>query len=218
MESNKNSKKIVSLGIILLIIAGIIVVALKGFNVSLMFGNHEVIEVRVGKEVNIDIVNKICREVFQDKKYVAKELEVFGESFQINVDSITDEEKANLLTKINEKFETEKTVDDLKISTVSNKRIRDVVKPYVAPMVISVVVVFVYMLIRFRKVDGLKIIIDYATKVILLNAILFSIIAITRIEVSDFIINFAMLITIAMLVYYIAKSEKKIQEIPEEQG
>ena len=37
----KNSKKIIILGIILLIIAGVIVVSLKGFNVSLMIGRHE---------------------------------------------------------------------------------------------------------------------------------------------------------------------------------
>lgn len=36
MEKNKNGKKIIVLGIILLIIAGIIVVSLKGVNVSLI--------------------------------------------------------------------------------------------------------------------------------------------------------------------------------------
>ena len=212
MELNKNSKKILILGIILLIIAGIIVVLLKGFNVSLMFGKHESIEMKIGTEVNMETVNEICKEVFQDKKYVAKELEVFGDSFQINVGSITDEEKTNLLDKINEKFGTQKTSDDLKITSVSNKRIRDIVTPYVVPMLTSIGIVLIYMLIRFRKIDNLKIIADYLEKAILTNTILFSAIAIIRIPVSDEVINIAMIITILELVYYMAKSEKKLKE------
>ena len=100
MDINKNSKKIVILGLILLIVAGLIVVALKGFNVSLMFGKHEAVELKVGKEVSQSEIEEICEEVFQEKNYVAKELEVFGDSLQINVKSITDEEKANLISKV----------------------------------------------------------------------------------------------------------------------
>ena len=122
METNKNSKKIIIFGVILLIIAGIIVVALKGFNVSLMFGKHEVIELKIGKKVDLNVIKEICTEVFPKKEFVAKELEVFGDSMQINVKTITDEEKANLINQINEKFETSKTVEDLNINSVSNKR------------------------------------------------------------------------------------------------
>lgn len=99
MEANKNSKKIVILGLVLLIIAGLIVVSLKGFNVSLMFGKYETAELKMGKEVDMAKLKEICEEVFQDKKYVAKELEVFGDSFQISVKSITDDEKANLIAR-----------------------------------------------------------------------------------------------------------------------
>ena len=36
----EGKNKIICLGIVLLILAGIIVVALKGFNVDLMYSNH----------------------------------------------------------------------------------------------------------------------------------------------------------------------------------
>lgn len=212
MESKNNSKKIVILGIILLVIAGIIVVSLKGFNVSLDFGKHETIELKVGKEVNINTVKEICNEVFTNKKYIAKELEVFGDSFQINVESITDEEKNSLIEKVNEKFEVEKSVDDLNINSVSNKRIRDVVMPYVMPMLITFAVVFVYMLIRFRKINAVKIVLECLLKVILTEAIYYSLVAIIRVPVSDLLINISMVIAIAELVYYVYKSEKELEK------
>lgn len=211
MELNKNSKKILILGIILLILAGMIVVALKGVNVSLMFGKHETVQIKLNSNMNLDTMKQICDDVFENKKYVVKELEVFGDSVQINVESITDEEKTNLVNQINEKFETEKTVDDFNINTVSNKRIRDVVKPYIAPMIIAFAIVFIYMLIRFRKINAIQIVIDFVLKLILTEAILLSIVAVIRIPVSEILINLAMVIAVTELVITIEKAEKKLE-------
>lgn len=212
MDTEKNSKKILILGIILLIVAGVIVVSLKGLNVSLMFGKHEAIEIKIGSEVDLNVVKEICDKVFEDKKYVVKGLEIFGDSVQINVASITDEEKNNLVNQINEKFGTDKTVEDLKVNSVSNKRIRDVVKPYVSPMLISFVIIFVYMLIRFHKINAIKIIGNLIIKIILTEAILLSIIAITRLPVNDMIINILMIIAVIELVCCLSKSENELAE------
>lgn len=212
MDINKNSKKIVILGLILLMIAGLIVVALKGFNISLMFGKHEAIELKVGKEVNISQIEEICDDVFQDKKYVAKELEVFGDSLQINVKSITDEEKANLISKVNEKFETQKTVEDLNVHSISNKRIRDVVKPYIMPMLLIMVIVYIYSLIRFRNIQSVSLVMDSILKMILAEAILVSLIAIVRIPVDDFVIFLLMVVVIAKLVSFVNCNERKLAQ------
>lgn len=212
METNKNSKKIVILGLILLIIAGLIVVSLKGFQVSLMFGKHESVELKVGKEIDIKIVQEICDQIFDNQKYVIKELEVFGDSFQLNIKSITDDEKTNLINQVNEKFQTQKTVDDLKVHSVSNRRIRDVIKPYMMPMVIVFAIVMIYTLIRFRKIDSFKLIIDYIWKIILTEIILLSAVAIIRIPVNDVLINLFMIVAIVELVYFISKNEKKLEK------
>lgn len=212
MDSNKNIKKIAYLGIILLIIAGLIVVALKGFNVEFLFGKHETIEVKVGKEVYIEDVKEICNEVFSGKKYLVKKLEVFNDSFQINVESITDEEKNNLVEKINQKYELEETVETLKVYSIANRRIRDSIKPYVFSIVISFIIVFCYMLIRFRKINAAKIILNFMIKVLLTEAILLSVIAIIRLPVSDLIINLLVVIAVAELIYCLSKSENKLHE------
>lgn len=218
MEANKNNnnKKIVILGIFLLILAGLIIIALKGLNVSLMFGKHEAVEIKLDSEVDVNVINDICKEVFGDKEYVVKGLEVFNDSAQINVESITDEEKSHLIEKINEKYATAKTVDDLKIYSVSNKRMRDVLKLYVKPMIISFVIVFAYMLIRFRKLDAVKKIANFIGNIVLTEAILLSIVAIIRLPVSDLVINLFMVIPVAGLICSISKCEKELTKIDEE--
>lgn len=209
----KNSKKIIILGLILLIIAGIIVVALKGFRVSLMFGKHEVIELKIGKDLNLDTINEICDEVFKNKKYVVKEKELFNDSFQVSVESLTDEEKTNLISKVNEKFEIEKTADDLLVESVSNQRIRDIVRPYIVPMIIIYAIVYVYMLIRFRKVNTKSLILKELYKTVLIEAFVLSIVAIARIPVNEVLINIIMLIAIGELVYWNKIGEKELSKI-----
>ena len=163
---SKNNKKIVILGVSLLILAGIIIIALKGLNVALMFGKHEAIEIKLDKEVDLAVVNDVCKDVFGNKKL--------------------------------------------------NKRIRDVLKLYIKPMIISFVIVFVYMFIRFRKIDPTKIIIDFLAKIILTEAVLLSITAITRMPVSDILINLFMIVAVAQLICHISKSEKKLSEFNQE--
>ncbi len=213
MEEQVKLTKIAIFGLILLILAGIIVVALKGFNVSLLFGKHEEIQIKLETDVNLDKVQEACRETFGDKKFVAKMLEIFGDSAQINVESITDEEKNTLIQKLNEKFGTEKKVDDLVVRSVSNKRIRDIVKPYVVPMIILYAVVFVYMAIRFRKTRATKLIVDSVLKTALLEAVLISVVAIARIKVDEFLISVLVLIAIVFLCYRVYLGEKDLEEV-----
>lgn len=215
MDTRKNSRKLVILGIILLIVAGIIVVALKGFNVSLMFGKHETINIKLDVDADVNKVREICKETFGGKNFIVKGLEVFGDSVQINVESITDEEKNTLIEKLNEGFGIQKTVENLNIKSVSNKRIRDVVKPYIVPMIIAYVIVFVYMLIRFSKINAVEQIINSIWKMILLEAILVSAIAVMRIAVSDLLISILVLIAVFHLSYRVAACEREREKVEE---
>lgn len=210
------SKKIILLGIILLIVAGIIVVALKGFNVSLILKQHESINVFIGKEVDINDIKTICNEVFKDKKVVLRKVELFDDSVNINVETITDEEKENLLTKINEKYETALTTDDLTVNSNSNVRIRDLVRPYVKPVIITLVLVVVYLVVRFRKMNALKLLGKIFVEIILTEALLASVIAIVRIPVSPIIINLMAVIAIIELLIYINRKEIEYKKVATE--
>lgn len=206
------NKKVLILGLVLLIIAGIIVVLLKGFNVDLMLEQHTEITYDLGKEYDLKDIKTICKDTFGNKKVVIKEVELFGEAVSINVSSITDEEKETLVNKMNEKYEQTKTVDDLQISTIPNVRIRDWVTPYIKPVCISVFIVLAYMIIRFRRLNTLKLLGNIILKITVTVLAILSAIAILRIPVMPSYITILTIIAIAECCVYLSKYEKKLLE------
>lgn len=203
------SKKIILLGIILLIIAGIVVVALKGVKVSLLLQQHEEINIYVGKPTELKDIKNICKDVFGEKQFVVLDIDTFNDAYSINVESLTNEEKQALIAKINEKFTVELSEGDVSEKTLSNIRIRDIVKPYIKPVIISVLLMVVYMIIRFRKESVVKLLGKIFGIVILTEAVIFSVIAIARIPLSATMINLMAVIAIIELCAYINKLENK---------
>lgn len=208
------SKKIILLGLILLIIAGMVVVALKGFNVSLILQQHESVNLVIGKEIDLKDIKSICNEVFGNKRVVLRKVELFNDSVNINVESITNEEKEGLVSKINEKYGTELTLEGVTVNSNSNIRIRDLVKPYFKPVILSVVLIVVYLIIRYRKENVLSVLGTITGIIVLTEAGLASIIAIVRIPLSPLMINLMTVIAIIELLVYINKKENvdKVKE------
>lgn len=209
------SKKILLLGMILVIVAGIVVVALKGFNVSLMYEQHQSINVVVGKKIDINEINNICKEVFGNKKFTIREIDFFEDSANINVESITDEEKNELVTKINEKYSSELTVENLKEYTISNVRIRDLVRPYIKPVVISCVIIIAYIGVRFRKMNIAKLLGKLVGIIALVEAFIASCVAIARIPVSPITVNLMTVVAVVVLIVYTNKLENSYEEVEE---
>lgn len=208
-------KKILLLGLILLIIAGIVVVALKGFNVSLTCKQHESLSLYIGKQINIKDIKNICNEVFGSKKFVLKDVELFNDSFNISVETITNEEKEELISKINEKYGTNFIAENVKVNNNANIRLRDLVKPYFKPVIVSAVLIAVYLVIRFRKFNTFKLLGTILLEIILTELALASFIAIVRIPLSPILINILASIAVVELLVYINKKEKSRKEITE---
>ncbi len=203
------SKKIILLGIILLIIAGIVVVALKGVKVSLILQQHEEINIYIGKPIDIQDMKSICKEVFKDKRFVVRDLDIFTDAYSINVESVINEEKDELISKVNEKFGVNITTEDISEKNVSNIRIRDIVKPYIKPVLISTVLMAVYVVIRFRKESAIKLLGKILGIIVLTEAVIFSIIAVLRVPLSATMINLMAVIAVIELCLYINKLETR---------
>lgn len=212
------NKKIVMLGLSLLILAGIIVVALRGTVVDLMVGQHKSMNIVIGKEFEVSDMESICKEVFKDKKTVIRKIEVFEDSVNINVVSITDEEKTNLISKINEKYSLELDASQITVNSNSNIRIRDIVKPYFAPVGISIVLVYLYIAIRFKKLNPLKVLGWLTAYLLITEATIASIIAIFRISLSPVVINLMLLIAVVEIMLYINKKEKDLVSLSVEKS
>lgn len=200
-------KKLLLLGIILLILAGIVVVALKGVKVSLKLQQHEAIVVKIGKQVELKDIEEICKDTFENKKYIVRSVEMFEDSADIIVESITDEEKEKLVNKINEKYETALTVQDLTVNSNSNIRIRDIVRPYIFPIVISVVLIGGIYTIVYRTKD---IVFKYIKSILIIlvtEMLIASIVAITRVPLTQTVITVMLFVAVAEMMFYMNKNK-----------
>lgn len=202
------NKKVLILGLSLLILAGIVVVLFRGLNVNFMLEQHEVIEFVIGKDFDMKEVSNICNEVFGNKKVVLKTIEVFNDAVSINVESITNEEKLNLVNKLNEKFGTTRAVDEIKVETVANVRIRDWVRPYIKPVIISAIIILGYIAVKFREENVLKVLGEIILIILLTMAVILSVLAIFRVPVSPIYIMFLTIIALVEIMIYINQHEK----------
>lgn len=203
------NKKVVILAFSLLILAGIVVVLFRGFNVNFLLEQHEVIEFVIGKDFDMKDVKEICSEVFGSKKVVLRTVEVFDDAISINVESITNEEKEKLVEKFNEKFEISKKVDEVSIDTVSNVRMRDWLKPYIQPIAISTVIILAYIAVKFREENLVKLLSKIVAIIAITILTLLSIFAIFRIPMSPIYIMGLTAIALIELMIYINYYQKK---------
>ena len=181
MKSMNIKAKILSIILIIIIIAGIIVIGTKGFNFDLKYEKSQKVELYLEQEFEINDIKAITNEVMQGKQVMIQKVEVFEDTVSITAKEITDEEKTNLITKINEKYGTELSADTTETQNIPHTKARDILMPYVVPFAISTVIILIYMAVRYHKLGSIKIILKTIGINILTQATLISIIAITRI-------------------------------------
>ena len=74
-----------------------------------------------------------------------------GLNFDLRYQEITEEQKTDIINKINGKYELELTADSTQITNVPHTRGRDIVRPYLAPFAIATGIILAYMAIRYYK-------------------------------------------------------------------
>lgn len=186
--------------IVLIIIAGIIMIAVKGFNFDLKYQKAQRVELYLQTEFNTADIKQITDEIFGKQKVMIQKVEVFEDSVSITTSSISEEQKNNLVTKVNEKYGTEIKAEELTIQEVSHTRGRDIIKPYILPFAIAGIITLVYMGIRYNTLNIGKVIAKSIAFILLAQILLFNIIAITRIPIGR--LTIPMVITVYLLSLY----------------
>lgn len=217
MKQFIKSKQLKIILIALVIITGIVMIAVKGFNFDLKYQNAQRVELYLKTEFNISDIRQITDEVFGNQKVMIQKVEVFEDSVYIMTTSISDEQKNNLITKINEKYETELTTEDTTVEDIGHTRGRDIIKPYIIPFAIAVIVVLIYLGIRYYKLSIAKVIAKSIGIMALAQILLFSIIAITRIPIGRLTIPMVILVYLLTLfgitnMFEKDLSKKKLEE------
>ena len=183
-KMNKSTKVLIVL-IAIILIAGTIIGCTKGFNFDLSYEEEKRVEITIGKQFDRKDIKEITNQVFgKDQPVQIQEIEVYKDAVSITTPSISDEQKINLVATINEKYGTEIKDSDVTIEGVAHIRARDIVKPYAIPLLITTIIILVYLMIRYYKLNSLKVLLQSAGIIVLAQWILFAIMAITRMPIG----------------------------------
>lgn len=214
MERKKTNmkNKILYLLIAIIIIAGIVVGCTAKFKFSLAYDDSNRIEVYIGKDYTKSDVESIAKEVFGTNDVLIQKIEFFNDSVAITVRESNDEQLNNLVTKINEKYETSLTKDDLTVVEIPHYRGRDLMANYVWPIVISAALIIVYEAIRFIKLGVVKVVAKLIIWPIVIEALYLSVLAITRIPISYYTLPLGIILAVLTLTVITYKNEKKLVE------
>lgn len=210
MDKSKN--KVIILISIVVIIAGIVMAVVKGFNFDLKYQDAKRIELNIGKEFERDDIKAIAKETLGDQPVIIQKIEIYEDAVSVLAKDINEEQRTNFVTKINEKYGLELDAEQTEIITVPHTHLRDLINPYIIPFIIATVIILVYIAARYHKLKIIKTIVKTAFIVILAQLLLFSIISITRIPVGRLTIPMVLTIYVLSLVYCTNKYEKELKE------
>ncbi len=215
-DISKKTKIVISL-IAIVIIAGMIVTLTMGLNFDLEYQETKRIQLYLGKDFEISDMKQITDEVLQNQPVMLQKVEVYEDTVSILANDITEEQKSNLVNKVNEKYGTELSADSIEITTIPHTRGRDIVKPYVLPFAIATVIILAYMVARYYKLGVIKTIGKTAIVLVVAQAVLLCVIAIARIPIGRLTIPMVLIVYMLSLVGVTVDWEKKLKEKKKEE-
>lgn len=212
----KNSKKILIILMAIILIIGTVIISTKGLKFELKYQDSKKVEINLGKNFEIKDIKEITNEIFKEQTVEIQTIEIYKEAVSITTSEITEDQKAELVTKLNEKYGLELNVENIKIEENAHIRGRDIIKPYIIPFIVVTIIVMVCLLIRYNKLNKLKVLGKTATIIVVAQLVLLCIMAIIRIPIGIYTIPTVFLVY--MLSTYICTTkfdkelEKKIAE------
>ncbi len=211
-KKTKMKNKLLYILIAIIIIAGIVVGCTAKFKFSLAYDDSVRVEMYIGKDYTKSDVEAIAKEAFSTKEVLIQKIEFFNDSVAITVRESNDEKLNNLVTKVNEKYGTTLTKEDLIIVDVPHYRGRDIMSNYIVPIAISAVLIIIYSIIRFRKIELAKVIAKLVIWPIIIEALYLSILTIARIPISYYTLPLGIILAVITLTTITYKNEKKLVE------
>lgn len=213
------SKKIIYILLALVILAGAIMVGVKGFNVDTMYTDSVRLYVYLQKEFEDNDLKQIAQEVFGTDKIIVQKVEVYKDMAVItikqkDVNNINAELKdlvEQLNTKINEKYDLENTTEEISVEYEHRIRLTSILKQYIMPIIISTITILIYAFIRYSELGSFKTIAKYLLVIIIPELLYGSILAICRIPVNKLVVPIALTIYIVSIATITIIKEKQLK-------
>ena len=218
MKKLTNKTKAICLILAVVIIAGIAVIATMGFNIELNMQKSDRVELYLEKDFEISDIKTITNEVFQNEPAVIQKVEVFGDTVGITVKEITNEQKQQLVEKINEKYSLELNADSIETERIPSESVFDLISPYIFGFCLASGLILVYMILKYKKLGIINVLMRTITAIVITQITLFSVIAITRIPVGKFTIPMTIVVYLGTLFVLTNNCEKKLAKIKEEKN
>lgn len=214
-----DKEKVIYIIAILVIVIGIVITATLGLNVSLQYTNHKQIDIGLGKEFDNNDIRAIAKEVI-DGEITVQKVEIYEDAVSIGVKDITNEQLETLINKINEKYETNNTIDDVQVTEIPNLRLRELIKPYIMPVVISFVLIVAYIIgyiiINNRMGKNINLLEELIKSILIIigaELVYLSIIAIARIPVDTVTIPNGIIVYAVATIEVLRNLEVKYKKI-----
>lgn len=214
-------KKLIYAILACIIIAGVVITLTIGLKVDLIYSKNAEIDIYVEKVVNIEEIRAIAKEVFPNEKVMVNQIELFEDMVAITVTDRADENLKDqieqLKTKINEKYGSDIETADITIIHNSKVKLSSIIKPYIAPIAISAVIILVYVIVRYRKLGIIKTALSYLLYTGAVQAVFFGVLAISRFPINRFVVPVVLMLYIITITALSFKNEKKLENMKVEE-
>lgn len=209
----QKSTKILAILIAIILILGTIMIFTKGLAFELKYQDSKKIEINLGKEFNEKEIKEITKEVFGNQPVMIQAIEVYKDAISITTTEITEEQKTEIVTKINEKYGVELKAEDITIEEIAHTRGRDIIKPYIQPFAISTIIILVYLIIRYNKLNLLEILTQSIGIIVLTQFVLLCIMAITRMPIGTLTMPVVLIVYTFSTYICTTKFDKDLEKI-----
>lgn len=213
-------KKLIYAILICIIIAGIVIIATVGLKADIVYSKNVKIEIFLGKTFEMKDMKNIIEEVFPNERKLVQEIELFEDSVSITLADNRTEEELNtkveeLNTKINEKYDLDNKTEDITITHNPKVKLSSIIIPYISGLVISLIIILIYVSIRYKKLGVLNILSTYILSILGAEMLLLSIIAITRFPINRTVIPLGLLLLVVIITILGLLNEKKLSKVNE---
>ncbi len=201
--------------ICLIIIAGIAVWDSKGFNTELQYSSRYQIQISNKTGIELSDMEQIASEVLGNTRHFVQKVELFGNAVSIVSEQMSEEQKNQIIDKFNEKYDEDVKSENINILYIPFTRVKDVIEPFIIPGALTLIIILIYFLIVYRKLNWIKIMVKTIVYPVIAELLLYSIMAIVRIPFGRLAIALSIglyLIIILILANIFEKQRSKYVE------
>ncbi len=114
-----------------------------------------------------------------------------------------------MITKINEKYGYEYKREDIQVTEMPKVEFASIIKQAIIPIVITLLVVFVYMIIRYKKLGIFHVVLNLLVTAIITQLLVLSIYLICRIPVTNVLLPILLTVYAGSIIYSTKQCEDK---------